>query len=439
MLATLDVLIGFSVVMLVFSMPVTLLGQAVTTGLNLRGAALQQGVARLLGLLDSKLEPHANKLAHDMLTHPLVATRGLLLEKRVASVVLREEMARLILHFGKDGKLNGTDQLGILRTVLQTLGIPNPDETLGKVRNAQLALEMAHPEMAADARATAALLDQASSDFLAKFNAWFDQTMDRVSQVFTLYSRVVTFLIATAVALAMQVDSIALINRLATDPATRDALVKSAIEHPERYSPATDEATIKAAAADVATADKALADARAMAEAADIADKPAALLARADAQDARDAFASRLDRLQLAATAAAARTAAAAAEAELARLTTQGAAATEIAAQTALTVGKRGEAEAAGAAELRTLADKLRNDPGLAELTRLDLVEIPQSGAQWQQNLWPRLPGILITAALLSLGGSFWYALLGNMLKLRPLLAKKDEEQRSLRQTTQLT
>ena len=49
----------------------------------------------------------------------------------------------------------------------------------------------------------------------------------------------------------------------------------------------------------------------------------------------------------------------------------------------------------------------------------------------------PRVFGILLAAALLSLGAPFWYAVLANLLKLRSVIAGKDEAQRTERQTTQ--
>jgi hypothetical protein len=46
--------------------------------------------------------------------------------------------------------------------------------------------------------------------------------------------------------------------------------------------------------------------------------------------------------------------------------------------------------------------------------------------------------GILLTAALLSLGAPFWYSTLANLLKLRSVVARKEEAQRNERQTTQV-
>lgn len=50
---------------------------------------------------------------------------------------------------------------------------------------------------------------------------------------------------------------------------------------------------------------------------------------------------------------------------------------------------------------------------------------------------WIPLLGIFISALLLSLGAPFWYNALQNLLRLRSLVAQKDDQQRTTRQTTQ--
>ena len=50
---------------------------------------------------------------------------------------------------------------------------------------------------------------------------------------------------------------------------------------------------------------------------------------------------------------------------------------------------------------------------------------------------WNKVPGVLFAWVLLSLGAPFWFDMLKNLLKLRSLLAKKDEAEREERQQTQ--
>jgi hypothetical protein len=77
-------------------------------------------------------------------------------------------------------------------------------------------------------RQNMAILHAAESDFVAKINNWFDQTMDRTSQRFTASTRAVTFAGAFVVAFGLQVDTPALVNRLAADEALRNAFVQEA-------------------------------------------------------------------------------------------------------------------------------------------------------------------------------------------------------------------
>ena len=55
----------------------------------------------------------------------------------------------------------------------------------------------------------------------------------------------------------------------------------------------------------------------------------------------------------------------------------------------------------------------------------------------WTSFSFQKLLGVLLSAALLSLGAPFWYDCLKNTLKFRSALAQTDDAQRSERQTTQ--
>ncbi len=67
-----------------------------------------------------------------------------------------------------------------------------------------------------------------------------------------------------------------------------------------------------------------------------------------------------------------------------------------------------------------------------------DLITIPTVGPDWQRQWsWAKIPGILLSTMLLSLGAPFWYNALKSLLRLRSLVAEKDDDQRAQRQTTQ--
>ena len=107
MLQTVDVLIGFSLVMLVLSIVVTMLVQFVISMLlNLKGRVLKEGVAHLLNLLDKDglTANETKQIAKHLLTNALVARKrvfgGLIGRKfALAHTIHREELIKLILDF----------------------------------------------------------------------------------------------------------------------------------------------------------------------------------------------------------------------------------------------------------------------------------------------------------------------------------------------------
>jgi hypothetical protein len=86
--------------------------------------------------------------------------------------------------------------------------------------------------------------------------------------------------------------------------------------------------------------------------------------------------------------------------------------------------------------------DKLSADQRQQAFNNLavaDLVSVPASLTEWSAN-WgkagphPNPTGVLISAILLSFGAPFWYNALKNLLQLRSILTRKDDQQRAQRQ-----
>ncbi len=73
------------------------------------------------------------------------------------------------------------------------------------------------------------------------------------------------------------------------------------------------------------------------------------------------------------------------------------------------------------------------------DLMTNNLVGVPLSLSDWlhrwsADNAPMKIAGILLSAVLLSLGAPFWYNALQNLLRLRSLVAVKDDQQRQERQ-----
>ncbi len=134
MLHSLDVLIGFAAIMLLVSVAVTVLTQAVTGALGWRGRNLARGVVTILHQIDPKITPFcARQIALGILRHPLVA-RG---EGKPGTVIQREELTRILLELaaGREPGGKSLDEYvrSTLKRTLEANGIADPAQVLENV------------------------------------------------------------------------------------------------------------------------------------------------------------------------------------------------------------------------------------------------------------------------------------------------------------------
>lgn len=340
MLKTLDIVIGLSLVMLLVSLVVTVLTQFVTNVANTRGRHLLRGLGDLLQQIDPALEQKtARAIAAGVLTHPLISEAM----GRYGTVIHREEFTKLLLDFaaGAGAARLGDSTCTALKNTLAKQGLVNPEAVLDNIRSVALQLEASNPELANNARQNLAIVSEAASPFVARVNGWFDQTIDRVSQRFTYTTRGITFACGVLVALLLQLDAIALVDRLSVDDGLRNSLTEMAVKLQSTPPPS--------------------------ASASGRAPEPAGAVSLQLSPENRDA--------------------------------------------------------------IRALATK-------------GLITVPRTPVEWRdqwksQSVGPKLPGIVLSALLLSLGAPFWYNALKNVLRLRSLIATKDDQQRLERQSTQ--
>jgi len=427
MLKSLDVLLGLSVVMLIVSMAVTLISQGILNLLASRGRNLRTGLADLLELLDARFSrTEAEAIAALTLTQRTIGGRcrcrlpAWLQFFQFGEVIHREEFIKILLDLaaGYDVSIktefeqikarlaNKTinvgqatealesklleyplffkrldieallakikkekaetkkqkfqqlekivagqiDLLGKLKSVLHDNGIEDPASTLKNARMLALEFEKSNPELAHDVREANALLQEASSDFLAKICLNFDHLLDRVSVRFTATTRVVSVVSAALVAIALQLDTVYLINRLSMDEQMRATFVALAPS-------LTEDQEIKEAV------------------------QPAA----AKVSGTQD---------------------------------------TETSADETVTAKKGLDLE--------------KQKYYLNFLAEQGLISLPVDRENWCKH-WKlvSIPGLILSIFLLSLGGPFWYNALSKLVQLRSGLARKDDEQKAIRQTTQ--
>jgi hypothetical protein len=231
MLKSLDILIGLVVILLALSMAVTVITQCITAVVNSRGRHLRRGLVDLLQQLDPALsQTLSQEVATKILSHPLVSgsntpiaggssgltswlnrVRRAIGGPRLGNVIHREEFTKLLMALAAG---QGTTEIefearAALVKALQSNGVADPADALM-------------------ARQNQAILRAAESDLVAKINNWFDQTMGRTSQRFTASTRAITFAGAFIVAFGLQVDTTAIVNRLAADDQLRNTFVSEA-------------------------------------------------------------------------------------------------------------------------------------------------------------------------------------------------------------------
>jgi hypothetical protein len=361
MLKSLDVLIGISLVMLIVSMVVTLLTQFVTTAVNSHGRNLKIGLRELISHLDPGLQGAvAGSVADAVLKHPLIGGKPIIpfFKTRLGTIIHRDELTRILLELASADPWDKAEEKAhvALKKALEKSGIENVDNTLENIRTVALSLEESNPELASNVRADMAILQVAKNSFVGKINGWFDQTIDRVSERFTTSARAITFACGLILALALQLDTVNLLNTLWTNDAIRQQLVS---------------------------------------EAADAIAKQQAATPNASPDE-------ELKQIQ--------------------GLATEG----------LIVLPWGAPAPPAGAAQQEThlnisLIDEL-------------LTPIGAAFSAWSRQFnAAKLPGILLSAFLLSLGAPFWYNSLKTLLRMRSAIADKDDAQRVARQSEGVT
>ena len=322
MLKTVDVLIGVSAVMLITSMAVTVLTGFVVHLRNTRGRHLLNGLVDLLQHLEPSLpQKVAEEIVTKVLTNPLISQDG----GRLGSVIHRDELTLLLLQLASSESQQEMSEAArsALLKILHANGISDPGATLKTVRELGLQLEISHPDAANYVRKNVAILRGAASDFVLKINAWFEQTIDRISDRFTASTRTITFAAALLITVVLQLDTVGLINRLSMDDGIRNSFIQQTIL-PEKNP------------------------------------------------------------------------------------------------------------------NSGALPDRVYYEKYYRLLASDGLIAMPQSPGDWvNQWRWPKVPGILLSAMLLTLGAPFWYNSLKGLLQLRSLTAGKDDHQREARQSPQ--
>jgi hypothetical protein len=187
----------------------------------------------------------AGQIAKAVLLHPMIGQPRFWNSpfRLKGEVVEREQLIRVLLEFAANPTAIPSlakpdpaivEAMKNLRQILANSGVPDPVGALAGIRDAALRLELQDAAAAAHDRLSKAILQAAHSAFVGRVNLWFDHIMDRTTAEFKFRAQMITVLGALCVATVVQLDSIQLLRRLSTDDKLRDSLVQQAENQQKR-------------------------------------------------------------------------------------------------------------------------------------------------------------------------------------------------------------
>ena len=418
MLKQLDVLIGFVVVMSIVSLLVTIITQAISSLLGLRGRNLSDALRAMIRRISPDIDIAASQqLTDHILTRPVISDSTLsMLSKtwdkwpilarfrknaKLASAIRPDELLELIRSLASRGSKSNPELSQALQTtatsLLDSLRIATP-ATANAITAFQAQFATIAGRDLTQAKALIAQASNATDTALINLERWFNSAQDRAQQWFAMHTRIITVIAGFVAAFVLQLDTIDLLKRISADSDLRDKLVaastavqdlaKNAVAQPD-----VDKRTHKQAVASLRNTYPNLSTA--FDEEHDFASIESAkqwATAQAKKDNLPDSVATDYVRL--------------------------------------VAAGKLDESldmikRVAGASPLQLLASPYpigfnKNWPHGC----FGWIHIFRMTDPWS---WPprRLLGILISAALLSLGAPFWFNTLKSLTNLRPKLAEE--------------
>lgn len=435
MLTYLDTIIAFAVIMLGFSLLITILNQIVSAFLGYRGTNLRWGIQTILQNAAPVAEAEATKIANKLLTECVVSDSIFARYPKLAQIPLLGRLVgrwRLATAIGPDALIhfldrykNDADFAAIQTTIDGLLKAVDPgtQRKLGQVLAAFGSTTPASP-LAPDA--IKPNYELRIDDFLAQMGnsvqqsvgeieAWFDMVMKRVSQRFTMQIRIWTVVFAFVLAFGIHLDSFDIFNQLLGNPALRQKLVDQSEAMLKEADAVLGSPTAGSQSTELTVSPKVLDD-----QMKELIDKdldknkeatPGLLGTRPKFNNVTEAETWLQNNLKPEVTQDR---------------------------KNELSAKYRGRVISGLRAEAKNISDLFQN---------AGLKLLPEGLPRWDKNkglgvflgdwiayFWPdnrrSLFGFLVTAGLLSLGAPFWYNALKTLSNLRPMVATKQEKQK---------
>jgi hypothetical protein len=390
-LENLDTVIAFVAVILLLSLVITTLVQMTSWFFKFRESTLLWGITRVLRQLapPELSQDSISKLATQVANHESLQNR----DSRPANAISFDEFVKVLQLIGE----SSSNEAGMAK-VLAALRTAPLQEVNSLATALTAALSVAFPQQRVQVEDAVERVKAKALEAGNKLRFWFDTIMARTTERFTWNTRRVTVIAAIGVAVLARVDSVDILRQLAQKPDVRAKIVQMAMSD-QTWKQASE--ILEPAATETRPPST---EARGGLSAANLAPLPGALKAikLLHPEIPADFVGANSSDLAAWKQALAAKVPPELEERILAEFTAE--------------YGKQ---------ELDRLLGQVKTLHGTLSQTALDLA--PFSWRDYPKHI----PGVLLSVFLLSLGAPFWFNTLRRLSNLRPLLARKVDEQTS--------
>jgi hypothetical protein len=235
MLEQIDLAIGFAVVMLVLSLMVTVIVQAIAAMLDLRGRNLVWGITKLLHHVDPEFEQTAKrdwneirstvgkKIAEAVAQHPSIAHSWL----GRATAVRLDELIKILRDVAKRPPDDLTPAALEKLKAWTAEAPPNPTALAA----ANMILSKVESKIPTHTAEVKRIIDQVvgtGGKLEAGIREWFDTVMDRSTDAFARYTKIITVLVTVVLAFGLHIDSGNIVHQISSNPEIRGKLTEAA-------------------------------------------------------------------------------------------------------------------------------------------------------------------------------------------------------------------
>lgn len=208
--AVLDVVIGLVFIYCIYSLFATIINEFIATLFSMRARNLKYAIKRML--TDSEKTNLEKKLFDEFFEHPLIKYMSSGFFKRTPSYLSQENFSKTLLDILKkyDSPQAVDDEFNEIKNKLNELG-------KGALKGSSDTIKLIN-----------SFLTDSKKDldkFKGKLEKWFNDTMDRASGWYKRQTQLIILFSGLVIAVAFNVNTFEIVNRLSKDKAAREQLV----------------------------------------------------------------------------------------------------------------------------------------------------------------------------------------------------------------------